>query len=56
MTEFMHETRLRQIAWVMEQPPMPAPRPTLVLRWSIDARTGRPVGGWSLAHPEPATA
>jgi hypothetical protein len=48
MTELLHLDRLRRIALVMNQPTKAARRLVLVLQWSVDATTGRPVGHWVL--------
>jgi hypothetical protein len=48
MTEFMDQTRLREIAHVTDQPPLLPGRMIPRLTWTVDAKTGRPVGHWAL--------
>jgi hypothetical protein len=51
MTEFMTQTRLREIAHVTDQPALSPGRLIPRLTWTVDAKTGRPVGQWGL-HEE----
>nr|WP_294516203.1 hypothetical protein [uncultured Rhodopila sp.] len=46
MTELLAPDRLRRIARVLDQPAAAPRRPVLVLQWSVDEASGRPVGRW----------
>lgn len=48
MTELLTLDRLREIVHVTGEPSLPPPRPIVVLHWTIDVETGRPVGSWVL--------
>ena len=46
MTELLTADRLRQLARVTDQPTEAARQPVIVLQWSVDEETGRPVSRW----------
>jgi hypothetical protein len=48
MTEFMNPDRLQQIADVTEQPSLSRRRATLIMQWTADVETARPVSRWVL--------
>jgi hypothetical protein len=48
MTTRLNLHRLSEIARVTADPDLPVQRPPVVLRWTIDTATGRPVGRWIL--------
>jgi hypothetical protein len=50
MTEFMNQTRLREIARVTDQSSLSPGRLIPRLAWTVDAKTGRPVCQWSLSE------
>ncbi len=52
MTEFMNQTRLREIARVTDQPGLSPERVIPRLTWTVDAKTGRPVGHWGLSEED----
>ena len=54
MTEFMNQTRLREIAHVTDQPTLLRGRMIPRLTWTLDAKTGRPVGHWALREEDGA--
>jgi len=54
MTEFMNQTRLREIAHVTDQAPRLPGRLIPRLTWTVDAKTGRPVGQWGLSEEDGA--
>ena len=54
MTEFMNQTRLREIAQVTDQPALLRGRLIPRLTWTLDAKTGRPVGHWALREEDGA--
>ena len=55
MTELLSQARLQQMAAASELPQIRA-RPPLVLRWQIDATTGRPVSRWEIESQRPPAA
>jgi hypothetical protein len=54
MTEFMNQARLHEIARVTDQPPLSPERLIPKLTWTVDAKTGRPVGCWGLREEDDA--
>jgi hypothetical protein len=50
MTEFMDQTRLGEIAHVTDQPTLLPGRLIPRLTWTVDVKTGRPVGHWGLGE------
>jgi hypothetical protein len=52
MTQIMSAPTLRRIARVSEQPVPSISSYALVLRWSIDSETGRPISCWMLADEQ----
>ncbi len=46
MTNLLTKDRLSEIAHATTRPIAPGGRPVVTLRWTIDARTGRPIGRW----------
>ena len=54
MTEFMTQTRLREIPHVTGQPTLSPGRLIPRLTWTLDAKTGRPVGHWALREEDGA--
>lgn len=54
MTEFMNQTRLREIAHVTDQPTALPGRLIPRLAWTVDAKTGRAVCHWGLSEEDGA--
>jgi hypothetical protein len=54
MTEFMNQARLHEIARVADQPTLSPGRLIPRLTWTLDAKTGRPVGHWGLSEQDDA--
>jgi len=54
MTEFMNQTRLREIAQVTDQPVLLRGRLIPRLTWTLDAKTGRPIGHWGFCEEDGA--
>jgi hypothetical protein len=46
MTNLLTQECLSEIARVTTEQPKPLARPVVTMRWTIDARTGRPIGRW----------
>ncbi len=57
MTEFMSQSRLREIAQVVDHPNLLHGRLIPRLTWTVDVQTGRPIGRWGLTeeHGAPST-
>jgi hypothetical protein len=46
MTNLLTKDQLDEIAFATTRPVAPPARPVVTLRWTIDSRTGRPIGRW----------